>query len=159
VTQAEIEDYFRKLVGKRIELVSMPSDPAPIPVGSRGRVDGVTGPHPIRGESFRQIDVRWDSGRTLSLCVPPDGYRIVNETPREKFLAKVSALADEAAIEKALPGLIGELVEWDVASALELAANLAEDVNAHDEAAAIRGMAQDAFLARDAEETEPPKGT
>jgi hypothetical protein len=36
---------------------------------------------------------------------------------------------------------IGALVKWDVIDALELAADIAEDVNAHGEARAIREMA------------------
>lgn len=36
---------------------------------------------------------------------------------------------------------IGNLVQWDLIAALEIAADIAQDVNAHSEAAAIRAMA------------------
>lgn len=38
-------------------------------------------------------------------------------------------------------GAIGALAKWDIGEALEIAADIAEDVNAHSEAAAIRKMA------------------
>lgn len=45
------------------------------------------------------------------------------------------------ALRMGLVSAIGNLVQWDVIEALELAADIAEDVNAHGEAAAIRAMA------------------
>jgi len=62
-------------VGDRIELISMPDDPSPLPSGSRGTI---TGKNPVNmgpGQSFTQYGVKWDNGRTLMLCVPPDVAR------------------------------------------------------------------------------------
>jgi hypothetical protein len=56
----------------RIELVLMGDDPDPIPPGARGTVLDCTWL-----ESAWQVHVRWDSGRTLSLIVPPDVARKV----------------------------------------------------------------------------------
>lgn len=62
--------------GDRVELLAMPSDPDPIPVGSRGTVvaifDQMTG-----GERWQQVDVAWDNGRTLMLVIPPDRVRVL----------------------------------------------------------------------------------
>jgi hypothetical protein len=46
------------------------------------------------------------------------------------------------ALRMGIVSAIGALVKWDVIDALELAADIAEDVNAHSEAAAIRAMAE-----------------
>lgn len=46
------------------------------------------------------------------------------------------------ALRMGLVSAIGNLVQWDVIEALELAADIAEDVNAHSEAAKIREMAE-----------------
>ena len=55
--------------GDRIKLVSMPNDPDPIPPGTEGTV---TFANDLKGACFGpnafQIGVRWDNGRTLSLC-------------------------------------------------------------------------------------------
>jgi hypothetical protein len=45
------------------------------------------------------------------------------------------------ALRMGLVSAIGSLLQWDVIEALELAADIAEDVNAHGEAAKIREMA------------------
>jgi hypothetical protein len=58
--------------GDRIELVSMPDDPDPIQVGSRGTVKAVS-----RHPSWIQVSVDWDSGRKLMLTCPPDRFRLV----------------------------------------------------------------------------------
>ena len=50
------------------------------------------------------------------------------------------------ALRMGLVSAIGNLLKWDVIDALELAADIAEDVNAHSEAAAIRNMAEKANL-------------
>lgn len=52
----------------------MPGDPDPIKVGSEGRVERVSG----RGRTVEQIDVAWDSGRTLML-LPEDPFIIVSK--------------------------------------------------------------------------------
>lgn len=60
--------------GQRIELLAMPDDPDPIPVGTRGLILNVT-----RG--FRPgeivLSVRWDNGRSLNVITPPDRVRLV----------------------------------------------------------------------------------
>ena len=58
-------------VGTRIELVSMPNDPDPVPTGSRGTV--------LEGSSGGQMFVEWDNGRTLILLPGVDRYRVVND--------------------------------------------------------------------------------
>jgi hypothetical protein len=56
-------------VGDRIELVEMPDDPDPIPVGEKGTVRKINaGPYPT-------LHVDWDSGRTLNLIVGKDIYK------------------------------------------------------------------------------------
>lgn len=44
-------------------------------------------------------------------------------------------------IGRALPGICGAFLRWDVGAAIELAADILEDVNAHDEARQVRAMA------------------
>jgi hypothetical protein len=63
-------------IGDRIELVEMPEDPDPIPPGTQGTVDWVN-----ELPRFVQIGVRWDNGRSLMLCVPPDRFRVVSPAP------------------------------------------------------------------------------
>ena len=64
--------------GDRIRLLSMASDPDPIPEGSTGTVESVTcGP-------LGQIGVRWDSGRTLYLVPGIDIFQIIADEPTEK---------------------------------------------------------------------------
>jgi hypothetical protein len=68
-------------VGDRIELVQMGleddgrADPCPMEPGSTGTVRRVT---QLWGD-IHQIGVEWDPsvGRSLSLVVPPDRYRII----------------------------------------------------------------------------------
>jgi hypothetical protein len=59
--------------GDRIEVTGVMDDPDPLPVGSRGTVMGVLNP----GSIFEQVDVEWDSRRTLMLI--PHDYRIVKK--------------------------------------------------------------------------------
>jgi hypothetical protein len=54
--------------GTRIELVSMENDPAPIPPGTRGTVEGSS--RTPWGET--QLFVRWDNGRSIMPVIPPD---------------------------------------------------------------------------------------
>ena len=60
--------------GDRIELVRMNEDPDPIPVGTQGRVVSINDVTFGR-DSFTQIDVKWDNGRRLMVCTPPDAVR------------------------------------------------------------------------------------
>ncbi len=58
--------------GTRIRLILMPDDPDPILPGTTGTVTGS-----CDSPGGTQIWVRWDSGRTLSLEVPPDIYETI----------------------------------------------------------------------------------
>ena len=58
--------------GDRIRLVSMPQDPDPIPVGTKGVVTAI---HIHKG--WTQLEVAWEIGRSLMLVVPPDQFEVV----------------------------------------------------------------------------------
>jgi hypothetical protein len=58
----------------RIRLVSMPNDPDPIPVGSLGTVRSVH-----QHGDWSQVDVAWDNGRQLMLCLPGDVVAVVSK--------------------------------------------------------------------------------
>lgn len=66
-------------VGDRIELIAMPEDPSPLPPGSKGTVTKL----PDNPERERSVFgnfvayVKWDNGRTLSLCIPPDQVKVI----------------------------------------------------------------------------------
>lgn len=62
--------------GDRIRLVAMQDDPDPIQAGQLGTVVRVARHGGGRG-LWHQIDVAWDSGRTLMLVSPPDQFEIV----------------------------------------------------------------------------------
>lgn len=63
-------------IGDRIRLLSMPDDPNPIHVGQIGTVTGIR-TYRSGDESWHQIDVSWDDGRTLMLVSPPDRFEII----------------------------------------------------------------------------------
>jgi hypothetical protein len=63
--------------GERIRLVAMPDDPDPIPLGSTGTVTAVR-----QYRTWAQVDVKWDSGRTLMLVVPPDQFEVISDAAR-----------------------------------------------------------------------------
>jgi len=60
--------------GRRIELLSMPDDPDPLPVGAQGVVEDVLD-HP--GLGFTQVVVAWACGRRLMLVMPGDQVRVL----------------------------------------------------------------------------------
>lgn len=60
--------------GDRIRLVSMPNDPDPIPAGSLGIVRSVH-----EHGDWSQVDVAWDNGRQLMICLPSDVVALVSE--------------------------------------------------------------------------------
>lgn len=60
------------MIGDRIRLVSMADDPDPIPAGELGTIVGA---YTQRG--WTQVDVNWDSGRSLMLTIPPDRIELV----------------------------------------------------------------------------------
>lgn len=47
----------------------------------------------------------------------------------------------DVVLRRALPGVVGEFLKWDTTDAIDFAADVAEDVNAHDVAGKIREMA------------------
>jgi len=59
-------------VGDRIRLTHMPDDPDPLPAGSEGLVVAVM------DDFMPQIEVRWDSGRTLYLLPDIDSFEIID---------------------------------------------------------------------------------
>ena len=61
--------------GDRVRLVSMVDDPDPIPPGATGTVARVY-PH----SDWTQVDVDWDSGRSLMLSIPPDVVEVLDAT-------------------------------------------------------------------------------
>ena len=66
-------------IGDRIEFVSHGApDPCPLTPGEKGTVDFVSDVQHFHGHPpSRQIGVKWDSGRTLFLVVPPDSARVI----------------------------------------------------------------------------------
>ena len=59
--------------GTRIKLIRMPDDPQPIPAGTIGTVKACSD-----FGDWAQLQVQWDNGRHLMLCVPPDQFEIVD---------------------------------------------------------------------------------
>ncbi|KAA5541501.1 DUF4314 domain-containing protein [Roseiconus nitratireducens] len=67
--------------GDRVRLVSMTDDPDPIPAGTTGTVAGV---YPQNG--WTQVDVDWDTGRSLMLSIPPDVVVLIDGMPTTQAL-------------------------------------------------------------------------
>lgn len=67
----------RPCPGDRIRLLAMHDDPDPIQVGQTGTVIGVTH-HGSGQDEWFQIDVSWDTGRTLMLVSPPDVFEVID---------------------------------------------------------------------------------
>ena len=67
-----VDPYRGVKPGDRVRMTGrMPQDPDPIPVGQEGTVQELVGT-----PRYPQIDVKWDSGRTLYL-LPSDPFRVV----------------------------------------------------------------------------------
>jgi hypothetical protein len=64
--------------GDRIRLLAMLDDPAPIQVGQLGTVVSVSR-HGDGKDTWHQIDVAWDNGRTLMVVSPPDRFELVRD--------------------------------------------------------------------------------
>lgn len=62
--------------GDRVRLVKMAEDPDPVPAGSLGTVLSVNRIGSGR-ESWDQVDVEWDNGRSLMLAIPPDAVEVL----------------------------------------------------------------------------------
>ena len=67
--------------GTRLELISMGKDPDPVPPGTRGTVERVN--------SYGDIEMSWDNGRSLSLIPGEDSFRklTMEELESEQELA------------------------------------------------------------------------
>ena len=59
--------------GDRVRLNHMPDDPDPLPAGSEGVVVAV------HDEFMPQLEVRWDSGRTLYLLPDVDSFDVIGQ--------------------------------------------------------------------------------
>lgn len=77
----EAEDFIpqtlqllqQNAVGSRVRLVAMPNDPDPVAVGDEGVVRSIV---PVG--DWHQVDVAWDSGRSLMLTCPPDLVEVLD---------------------------------------------------------------------------------
>ena len=68
--------YYK--AGQRVRLDEMADDPCPIEVGMTGTVERSTFVD-WPGRGFEQVSVKWDNGRSLMPCVPPDRLTIIQE--------------------------------------------------------------------------------
>jgi Domain of unknown function (DUF4314) len=59
--------------GTRVEVTGRMDDPNPLEIGEQGNVVS----HRNVGSQFEQINVKWDSGRSLML-LPHDPFRVVS---------------------------------------------------------------------------------
>jgi hypothetical protein len=66
---------------------------------------------------------------------------VIQQATYNELTNKPCGIEHRDALRMGLVSAIGALVKWDITKALELAADIAEDVNAHAEAKAIRQMA------------------
>jgi Domain of unknown function (DUF4314) len=62
--------------GDRIRLDHMGDDPNPIPSGSLGTVLSVVNTD-WHTKGQKQVMVKWDNGRSLSLVIPPDRATVI----------------------------------------------------------------------------------
>jgi hypothetical protein len=63
--------------GDRIRLLQMQDDPDPIAPGTTGTVVSARR-HGVGEDSWAQIDISWDNGRSLMLVSPPDDFEIIS---------------------------------------------------------------------------------
>ncbi len=66
---------------------------------------------------------------------------VMGQAVYNELTNKPCGIEHRDALRMGLVSAIGALIKWDVVDALELAGDIAEDVNAHGEAAKIREMA------------------
>lgn len=55
--------------GDRVELLAMPNDPSPVPIGTRGTVTSVSN---FQGVTY---GMKWDNGSTLNLLDVVDSWK------------------------------------------------------------------------------------
>ena len=63
--------------GQRIRLVAMPNDPCPVEPGTTGTVTEYAH-YNWEGRTWA-IGIKWDADRSLSLCIPPDTFEVIDE--------------------------------------------------------------------------------
>lgn len=73
-------------------------------------------------------------------------YDLMQNVPTGIIQRGGAAYHAKHAIERGLVSFIGAFVQWDLVDALNLGADIAEDVNAHGEAKLIREMANKILL-------------
>lgn len=61
--------------GDRVECLEMPGDPDPVKRGTRGTIVNAQ-----TSDGVSIIYVAWDGGRCLNLTVPPDSFKVVQDT-------------------------------------------------------------------------------
>ncbi len=66
---------------------------------------------------------------------------VIQQATYNELTNKPCGIEHRDALRMGLVSAIGALIKWDVSEALELCADIAQDVNAHDEARQIRAMA------------------
>ena len=57
-------------------MLAMPEDPHPISSGSEGTIAYMSRVMMGR-ESYDQVEVDWDNGRSISLVIPPDVVEVI----------------------------------------------------------------------------------
>jgi hypothetical protein len=62
--------------GDRVRLLQMQDDPDPIAPGTTGTVVSAAR-HGLGKDTWVQIDISWDNGRSLMLVSPPDEFEIL----------------------------------------------------------------------------------
>jgi hypothetical protein len=61
---------YKHLKGKRVELISMEGDEAPVAPGEKGTVEIV--------DDIGTLHVKWDNGRSLGLVPGVDRYKVLD---------------------------------------------------------------------------------
>jgi hypothetical protein len=69
------EKYAMLKLNDRIELVCMPEDPDPVPVGTKGTIERISQDPFSSGNHI--YGVKWDNGRTLNVCTACDQVRVI----------------------------------------------------------------------------------
>jgi len=65
-------------IGDRIELLEMPDDPCPIPIGTQGIIELITPVFFCGKQINTEILVKWDIKRSLRVIIPPDKIKVVS---------------------------------------------------------------------------------